>query len=93
MTHLLFYGLFFLYFRVQNIKKIKVPEIRYEFETLKDHSKWAISTDDSNEWICVGDINRQEHQKVRGGGTVCQKNKFIWEVYHKLVKEIENCPK
>lgn len=68
-----------------------VPEINYEFSTEKDHSKWAVS-DSRNRWICVGDINRQEHQKIRGGGTVCQAQQNVWSAYKKLVKEVQPCP-
>ena len=35
-----------------------------------DHSKWAITTDGSNQ-VCVGDINRMTTQRDRGGGAVC----------------------
>ena len=51
---------------------------------MKDHSKWHVSN--TNNWICVGGINRQQHQKVRGGGTVCQQ-------MQNLISGIEACPK
>lgn len=62
-----------------------------EFSTHHDHSKWAVGKAESA-WICVGDINRAEHQKVRGGGTVCQKNIEIAKVYQQSVADVEQCP-
>lgn len=83
------------YHRVLNIDQIQIDAASYEFESLKDHSKWTVSAsgDTQNDWICVGDINRQEHQKQRGGGTVCQKHKKIAQFYRKLVKDVKPCPK
>lgn len=54
-----------------------------------DHSKWAVGEEDP--WICVGDINRAEHQELRGGGTVCLKNEKIAGHYRKLVENFEKC--
>lgn len=34
----------------------------------------------------------QEHQKLRGGGTVCQQTK-VSDVYGSLVNSVENCKK
>ncbi|XP_055377891.1 deoxyribonuclease-2-beta [Condylostylus longicornis] len=76
---------------VYNIKSISLNAFNIKFKTTLDHSKWAVS--DGNPWICVGDINRQEHQLIRGGGTVCQLNNVLANIYNKLINEIENCPK
>lgn len=43
---------------------------------------------------CVGDINRQEEQFKRGGGTVCfMSNENVWRAYSQMVNEIEQCGK
>lgn len=41
---------------------------------------------------CVGDINRQEDQMKRGGGTVCfTRNANVWREYGSLVRQIQEC--
>lgn len=74
-----------------NIDNISFPKKRIAFSTMKDHSKWLVSN--TNNWICVGDINRQQHQKVRGGGTVCQQMPGVSSSYKNLISGIEACPK
>jgi deoxyribonuclease-2 len=78
--------------KVFNIQDISIAAGRkLEFSTLHDHSKWMVSM--QNELICVGDINRQEHQKKRGGGTVCIQNQGIAKIYMDSVKDSESCKK
>jgi deoxyribonuclease II len=76
--------------KVYNIQEISFPAKNFSFKTMHDHSKWMVSAE--HNLICVGDINRQEHQKVRGGGTVCQEAE-IATVYSKLIKAVEKCKK
>lgn len=43
---------------------------------------------------CIGDINRQEEQFKRGGGTVCfMSNENVWRAYSQLVNEVQQCSK
>lgn len=39
----------------------------------------------------LGDINRAEHQKQRGGGTVCQNSIQVAKVYRKSINQFEPC--
>lgn len=76
--------------KVYNIKDVSIEAAdKIEFSTLKDHSKWMVS--ESNNLICVGDINRQEHQKVRGGGTVCIQHENLSKIYQEMIKDSEPC--
>lgn len=78
--------------KVMNVKQVQVTD-KYQFTTLKDHSKWAVSVAGDKEYVCIGDINRQEHQKVRGGGSVCSQLDEIVNTYRIMVEDIESCPK
>lgn len=49
-------------------------------------------TSSDEDWVCVGDINRQQHQKVRGGGTVCRESSEIAKLYRDTIKDLEPCP-
>lgn len=51
--------------------------IDYEWHYTKDHAKWATSAKPN--WVCVADINRQESQSKRGGGTICFKHPNLWK--------------
>uniref|UniRef100_A0A182P5R4 Mitochondrial proton/calcium exchanger protein n=1 Tax=Anopheles epiroticus TaxID=199890 RepID=A0A182P5R4_9DIPT len=81
---------------VLNVREVSVGRTD-RFTTLKDHSKWAVGDGGTGgtaeEWICVGDINRQEHQKQRGGGSVCQASRQVAGLYRGMIDEVEPCPK
>lgn len=64
------------------------------FKTSQDHSKWAVSPNDAEDgggWVCVGDINRNEAEEKRGGGTVCQRDPLVWKAYRTAALECEAC--
>lgn len=42
-------------------------------------------------WICIGDINRQESQGRRGGGTTCFQNRAIARLYQSSIETFECC--
>merc|ERR1711962_559501 len=70
---------------------IKTPTQHYTFKTYDDHSKYAISTDSKNPYVCVGDINRQYSQFKRGGGTMCIKDARLWKTFKKMVLKAASC--
>jgi len=43
----------------------------------RDHAKWGITT--SDDWVCVGDMNRMISQEKRGGGTIALQDRTLWE--------------
>ena len=67
-------------------------EKRYEYPNSKDHSKFAVSSDSKNPWVCIGDLNRYEVDHPRGGGTVCLRNDYLWKVYSDMRSSPESCP-
>ena len=46
-----------IHLQVHNLRE--VSPVGLTFPSSKDHSKWAVSLDENNPWVCVGDINRQ----------------------------------
>lgn len=61
------------------------------FASSKDHSKWAVSSSQTNPIVCFGDMNRQKSQLKRGGGAVCIQNRNLWQIYHSSVIQVEPC--
>lgn len=90
-------------FQVHNIEQVNFRDMGVRFSVHHDHSKWAVTSDkklnnrfggESVQVACIGDINRQEEQFKRAGGTVCfLHNNNVWSQYSKLVAQIEPCKK
>ncbi|KAK9753894.1 Deoxyribonuclease II [Popillia japonica] len=80
-------------FSTLNVKSIKLStaDVNIDFSSTHDHSKWAVSSDGPQYWICVGDINRADSQMHRGGGTVCMINKLVATSYKQDVNTTETC--
>eukprot|EP00064_Thunnus_orientalis_P014361 superscaffoldBa00002477_g14405 len=81
--------------RVLDIQSIS-PGQTFTFKTSQDHSKWAVSTKAAGSgagggWVCVGDINRNEAEEKRGGGTVCLRDPVVWNAYRTAALECEAC--
>lgn len=88
--------------KVYNIQEVQHEGLGIDFRTSQDHAKWAVSQNTGlklwrwrfgkfPDWICIGDINRQEGQLKRGGGQVCQKHKQLSKLYRSLIKNYERC--
>eukprot|EP01102_Stenamoeba_stenopodia_P008574 TRINITY_DN2477_c0_g2_i1.p1 TRINITY_DN2477_c0_g2~~TRINITY_DN2477_c0_g2_i1.p1 ORF type:complete len:365 (-),score=65.55 TRINITY_DN2477_c0_g2_i1:96-1190(-) len=75
---------------VQDIRDISFGSSISWSET-QDHSKWAITQ--SSTILCIGDINRQEGQYQRGGGTVCWKSSTMWKSFDSLISKVDPCSK
>ncbi|XP_069055153.1 deoxyribonuclease-2-alpha isoform X2 [Lepisosteus oculatus] len=82
-------------YRVLNVEGLD-PGGAGPFRSTLDHSKWAASAGagpgDEEGWVCVGDINRDEAEERRGGGTVCQRDGRVWRAYHAAVTGVQDCP-
>ncbi|XP_043206366.1 deoxyribonuclease-2-alpha-like [Amphibalanus amphitrite] len=65
---------------VHYIRAITASET-FQFKSINDHSKWAVSINPKKPWVCIGDLNRAETQMRRGGGAVCLKDDILWETF------------
>lgn len=72
------------------------PGQTFAFKNSQDHSKWAVSPKQAwggkgGGWVCVGDINRNEAEEKRGGGTVCLQDPVVWKAYRSAALQCEAC--
>ncbi|XP_041963500.1 deoxyribonuclease-2-alpha isoform X1 [Alosa sapidissima] len=82
------------------------PGQRFTYKATHDHSKWAVSpgpdtssgaavaaaeSGRSGGWVCVGDINRDEAEELRGGGTVCLQDPVVWKAYRTAALQCLSC--
>ncbi|XP_060905885.1 deoxyribonuclease-2-alpha [Labrus mixtus] len=81
--------------KVLDIKLIN-PGQSFTFKASQDHSKWAVSPNAAGSgpgggWVCVGDINRNQAEEKRGGGTVCLQDPVVWKAYRTAALQCEAC--
>ena len=77
-------------YSVKNVQMLQFPNLP-AFKETQDHSKWAISVDESVNVTCIGGINQMTSQNTRGGGTVCLQNNALWNSFSSLVYQVEEC--
>uniref|UniRef100_A0A7I4KKB0 BMA-CRN-6 n=1 Tax=Brugia malayi TaxID=6279 RepID=A0A7I4KKB0_BRUMA len=81
-------------FKVLDVKKVTLP-FNITFPNALDHSKFAVAILDlhnvSMPWICIGDINRQESQFLRAGGTMCFASPEVHSVYTAMIPDYWPC--
>jgi deoxyribonuclease-2 len=80
---------------VFDAKNVSLP-FNISFSTYWDHSKYAIAYNQFGgtfPFMCIGDINRQLHQEVRGGGTMCFMNATVFETFGPIISDHYGCPK
>lgn len=76
---------------VQDVRKLAFPgDADFAWLETQDHSKWAV-TQDGAKYVCIGDINRQNGQLSRGGGTACQLNPTLWSSFTDLIASADSC--
>ncbi|XP_067877351.1 deoxyribonuclease-2-alpha-like isoform X2 [Heterodontus francisci] len=81
-------------YAVYNVKKVTFTA-NISFSSHDDHSKWCVTSSGGDvKWTCIGDINRDQAQEHRGGGTVCTNDPVVWDSFLSLAAscEICNCP-
>ncbi|XP_061574532.1 deoxyribonuclease-2-alpha [Cololabis saira] len=72
------------------------PGQSFTFKASQDHSKWAVSPAAAGGgagggWVCVGDINRNQAEEKRGGGTVCLQDPVVWKAYRTAALQCQAC--
>jgi deoxyribonuclease-2 len=73
-----------------NVQSIKVHGFP-AFDYTRDHSKWGVSADSSQPWVCVGDMNRMPSQLQRGGTAICFKSSPLWVGFRKAIDAADSC--
>jgi len=75
---------------VMNVRTLSACGVNWS-ET-QDHSKWIVSTHNTIHLVCIGDINRQESQNTRAGGTVCFEQTQQWTSFTNAIVTADSCP-
>jgi deoxyribonuclease-2 len=65
--------------KIVHVKKVN------GYKSSSDHSKFAISIKSNNKWVFIGDLNRMESQKKRGGGGLLICDDSIHEAFMKII--------
>jgi hypothetical protein len=74
-------------YQVDNIVTFKVSQ--YSWKSTQDHSKWGIV--DRVNVVCYGDMNRMTSQMGRGGGTLCLKLDWFYQVHKSIITSVSSC--
>jgi len=61
------------------------------FTETKDHSKWATSASADSSVVCIGDINHQESQYKRAGGTMCVVDSDVFATFQSFLVTADTC--
>ncbi|XP_003798070.1 deoxyribonuclease-2-alpha [Otolemur garnettii] len=76
--------------KVLDVTQIAFPEpAGPTFKATEDHSKWCVAPE--RPWACVGDMNRNQREEHRGGGTLCAQLPALWKAFKPLVKAWKPC--
>jgi deoxyribonuclease-2 len=75
-------------FKTINIAELKFGQFSYK--KTNEHSKWAVGM--TTQVICIGDLNRIESQKKRGGNVICFKNEKLANIIRNGITLTEICP-
>ncbi|KAI0987120.1 hypothetical protein GJ496_010831 [Pomphorhynchus laevis] len=76
---------------VINVNNVTILGKNFTFRYTSDHSKWAVSS--KGNYFCVGDLNRQVKQILRGGTCLCLRNAQLHSLMNQSVAELDTCPR
>ncbi len=77
---------------VLNVKSLAIPSSTSSALTYsigQDHCKWAISLYKSTPVVCMGDINRQNSQFSRGGGSLCIESASLHALFNSIIVDMD----
>ena len=76
----------------ENINSIAFPnDAKAYWPSKDDHSKWAIGSTSSLNWVCSGGMNRMYSQAKRGGAFFCWQEPNLWTAFDGIVAGTETC--
>lgn len=76
-------------YKVLNVNsKPKKASLR-EWSYRVDHSKWCVA--ETNNWVCIADVNRAKSQYKRPGGALCIENEKVKDFFQEFRKETDDC--
>ncbi|XP_061832125.2 deoxyribonuclease-2-beta isoform X1 [Nerophis lumbriciformis] len=75
---------------VMNIKRIRLPASA-PHSSRYDHSKWCVSWAYQKRTTCLGDLNRETSQMLRGGLMACSFNPLMYAAFRQLVDWYMGC--
>jgi deoxyribonuclease-2 len=78
-------------FSVNSVVTLRFGNGTFAFKETQDHSKYAISVNKASPWVCVGDINFEDSQFVRGGGTSCISSPALWASLRMAINSTDSC--
>lgn len=78
-------------YSVKNVLHVKLFAEHFDYKESQDHSKWAVSADKKDHYICFGGVNRMGSQYRRGGAMYCFFNDLLWNVMRSSVVEVQDC--
>ncbi|CAH1175643.1 unnamed protein product [Phaedon cochleariae] len=78
--------------RVLNIESIFIKAAGMTIPNEEDNAKWAMGNSFIGSWICIGDMDRNESEKHRGGGAFCMLSKTVVKQFNKMIRSVEECP-
>ncbi|KAG7282883.1 hypothetical protein CRUP_020721 [Coryphaenoides rupestris] len=77
-------------YHAMNVERVRLPG-SVLFKSRHDHSKWCVSWRTEDQWVCVGDLNREQAQAWRAGGLLCCRNPLIYTALRQAVYRYSSC--
>lgn len=77
-----------------NLKVINVAELKFSnfsYNRNQEHSKWGVAM--TKDVCCIGDLNRTDSQKKRGGNVICFTNSKLADIMRKGIVSKDSCGK